>query len=1013
MNLNFPLIKFQKLVHSKLVLKGLINDELESLLIRLDSITKRLEQSKLDKIITINNYLNYIDYLSIIEGLIRETHQAKKINTKLKKLIEIKKKVLSIIQSVGMSTIYDIIDLYIKNAMSIKEDKCLRFYNITFQPYIVKYEKLSTTQPSFHFNQSIDNCSEHIFVKTNGMIITIEYLDIKLVIQGYFCMDNYHLYRGHNYIRKNLTNIEDYFKKYNTAYKYKFIKQLPLRDIVIYNETHLLERYNYYQNLYKKNKSKNLIGLIKEIINEPIRIQRDIIISFLLESNGYDAKYFSYILLDIISEGESIYLTIIFRSLHISLQKIIKDTFTMANKLELNEDNLDYEKRIYLSKAPPKYKAKVFEKLKEIGSKSNEGNSKATQYIEGFLKIPFGIYKENRFSNKLLGFKEDYNNLCLSIRNSKSHQHLCDYIINDPNIQQIGSFFNNISTSSIAIKTIPYDDFHAQINSKNKLEDLKKYLMEKGINTNGKKPALIKKLYTHRELYTNLDLEYNTKCPIDREIELLGYNWTIIKTEYQSYINFIQDTLDNTVYGMKDAKNQLKRIIAQWINGKNEGYCFGLEGPPGTGKTTLAKKGIAKCLQDEDGQDRPFVFIPLGGSSNGSTLEGHSYTYVGSIWGRIVDGIMMSKCMNPIIYIDELDKISKTEHGKELIGILIHLTDPSQNSEFMDKYFSGISFDLSKCLFIFSYNDPSIIDKILLDRIHRIETKVLHKPDKIQIIKNYLLSEILDTIGYSKEDFIFTDKIVEYIIDNYTQEPGVRKLKEKCFDIFRELNLRYLSGEIGEFPINIDTALVDNILDINKRITIKEINNTPKVGIVNGLFATGSGFGGIINIEAVFTYSDTKMSMELTGQQGDVMKESMRVAKSIAWNKLTEIQREDINKRDKFGIHIHCPEGATPKDGPSAGGIITIALISLLSGRPVRNDVAMTGEIDLQGNILEIGGLESKILGAIRQGITEIICPISNKHDIDKIEIDSDIFSDNELEIHMVSHIDEAIAILF
>ena len=200
-------------------------------------------------------------------------------------------------------------------------------------------------------------------------------------------------------------------------------------------------------------------------------------------------------------------------------------------------------------------------------------------------------------------------------------------------------------------------------------------------------------------------------------------------------MNYVNDTLNKSVYGLTEAKNQIKRVIAQWINGEMKGYVFGFEGPPGTGKTTIAKQGISQCLRDEDGIFRSFAFIALGGSSNGSTIEGHNYTYVGSTWGRIVDILMETKCMNPIIYIDELDKISKTEHGKEIVGILTHLTDSSQNEKWCDKYFAGIELDLSKALIIFSYNDPNAIDRILLDRIHRIKTKSLNSYEKTKLLK--------------------------------------------------------------------------------------------------------------------------------------------------------------------------------------------------------------------------------------------------------------------------------------
>ena len=183
---------------------------------------------------------------------------------------------------------------------------------------------------------------------------------------------------------------------------------------------------------------------------------------------------------------------------------------------------------------------------------------------------------------------------------------------------------------------------------------------------------------------------------------------------------------------MKKPNDKYLKIVGQWINGEQKGYCFGFEGSPGVGKTSLAKRGLASCLEDENGVTRPFSFIALGGSSNGSTLEGHNYTYVNSTWGKVVDVLMESKCMNPIIYIDELDKVSKTEQGREIIGILTHLIDTTQNDEFQDRYFSGIPFDLSKALFIFSYNDPDQIDRILLDRIHRIQiSQLYHGPIKL------------------------------------------------------------------------------------------------------------------------------------------------------------------------------------------------------------------------------------------------------------------------------------------
>ena len=253
------------------------------------------------------------------------------------------------------------------------------------------------------------------------------------------------------------------------------------------------------------------------------------------------------------------------------------------------------------------------------------------------------------------------------------------------------------------------------------------------------------------------------------------------------------DTLDAAVYGHSNAKRQIQRIIAQWISGKNEGYCFGFEGPPGVGKTSLAKEGIAACLKDGAGLPRPFSLIAIGGASNASTLDGHNYTYVGSTWGRILDTVMEAGCLNPIIFIDELDKVSRTEHGKEIIGTLTHMIDPSQNDSFQDKYFAGVDIDLSKALIIFSYNDASAIDRILLDRIHRIKFDPLTLAEKLTITKTHLLPDILEKTGLV-DSVVFEDGVVQQLIDEYTSEPGVRSLKELLFEIVGEINLGMLEG---------------------------------------------------------------------------------------------------------------------------------------------------------------------------------------------------------------------------
>ena len=400
-------------------------------------------------------------------------------------------------------------------------------------------------------------------------------------------------------------------------------------------------------------------------------------------------------------------------------------------------------------------------------------------------------------------------------------------------------------------------------------------------------------------------------------------------------------------------------------------------------------KYISKCLKDAEGNNRPFSFIAIGGSSNGSTLSGHNYTYVGSTWGRIVDILIENKCMNPIIFIDELDKVSRSEHGKEIIGILTHLVDSTQNDNFQDKYFNGIDLDLSKALFIFSYNDPSSVDRILLDRIHRIKFKNLDIKEKITITSKYLLPEINKKLGL-KDAIYFADDIISYIISHYTYEAGVRKLKEILFEICSEINLKILSNDLSnnKLPISVNKNLVQLYLKERNEIRFKKIHESPCSGLICGLWANSHGKGGIIPIESSLFPSQTFLDLKLTGMQGDVMKESMNVAKTLAWKLTKPGQRKKLLTKIKNsklqGIHIHCPEGATPKDGPSAGTAITICMYSLFNDIKIKNDIAITGEINLQGKVTAIGGLDLKILGGIRAGVKYFLFPKENQDDFDK-----------------------------
>ena len=264
--------------------------------------------------------------------------------------------------------------------------------------------------------------------------------------------------------------------------------------------------------------------------------------------------------------------------------------------------------------------------------------------------------------------------------------------------------------------------------------------------------------------------------------------------EKREYLVQTQKKLDEAIYGHQDAKMHILQVIGKWIkNPQSQGNVLAIQGPMGNGKTTLVKEGIAKAI------NRPFAFIALGGASDSSFFDGHSYTYEGSHWGRIVDILIESKCMNPIIYFDELDKISESAKGDEIVHLLTHLTDPSQNSLFQDNYFPGIHLNLSKALFIFSFNDESKLDRILKDRMYVINTKGFKPTDKISICRNYVLPELLDTFLFSKEEILFPDDTILHIIERFTgKEEGVRNLKRCLETIISKINIYYLSQKKEE-----------------------------------------------------------------------------------------------------------------------------------------------------------------------------------------------------------------------
>ena len=1074
--INYLQYRFRKKQRSLMIL----NSELSFVYNSIFSIMTRLHESFLIGIISQSLYNKLLTKLNQILDTYQFLGNPLKLSifkqtTFIDLVSSIKKMKLKLVYIsliCGMDSLSDMISLVLNTGITkISENyvSLLNFYNKVFIPisgalYTISgneihtkydekcfdllidkkvYEKYNNFDKTiiskkikFPLSVKYDEYLNSLVQKIQGARLFVPYNGCVFVISGYFREDPLNISRIGGILGERHKTLMDSIETLSVpnSFKYSFIEQLSLRDFIVENIMDLVEKCIEAYSEFKKLKSKPISCLVKEFLLSSIERQRTILTLFLLNKEDTDNQSLAYLMYDMIS-NESYLLKPqplaeqVFNSLHWTVQKLFNSAIKKIDNLHKNiktfkEDDIPYEKRILLLKCSDSIKHKAFEKLNELNNAKGDSNAKAQQYIDGILKIPFGIYKEEPIIQFMSEYRLTVRGIAKTLKDMLKKLNIDSNYLNEFNtliesskitVNEINSFYN--STDKILQVLNKKFEFNTESKKaelkKLKCNQLKNLLVENGLSKTGTKTALIDRLIEFNKQQfinnkSNKDIDLYEKI----KIKTNGYNenWNKYNSDKQLYMKNISKTLDKAVYGLDDAKLQIKRIIAQWINGEMKGYAFGFEGPPGTGKTTLAKLGIAKCLIDNDGNSRPFAFIALGGSSNGSTLEGHNYTYVGSTWGRIVDILMETKCMNPVIYIDELDKISKTEHGKELVGILTHLTDTTQNDTWCDKYFSGVKLDLSKILFIFSYNDPNLIDKILLDRIHRIKTKALSKNEKIKITQNYLMVDILNTIGFKKGDIILEDENVAYIIDTWTYEAGVRKLKEKLFELVREVNLQYLMGEEIEFPYVLTQEKIKEIFVDKDKVQKKMILNKPRIGLVNGLYATASGVGGITIIETYRSLSENKLSLELTGKQGEVMQESMKVAKTVAWNLLSKKKQDNIRTSTSYGIHIHCPEGATPKDGPSAGSAITIAILSQMLELPVVNTCAMTGEIDLNGYVHAIGGLYSKIEGARTAGVKKVLIPKQNQEDFNKIKNDKNSnINFDELEIIMVENIHQVI----
>jgi ATP-dependent Lon protease len=434
-------------------------------------------------------------------------------------------------------------------------------------------------------------------------------------------------------------------------------------------------------------------------------------------------------------------------------------------------------------------------------------------------------------------------------------------------------------------------------------------------------------------------------------------------------------------------------------------------GPPGVGKTSIAKS-IARSL------GREYVRVALGGIRDEADIRGHRRTYVGAMPGRIIQGLKQAKTRNPVFLLDEVDKLGQSFQG-DPASALLEVLDPAQNDTFTDHYL-GIPFDLSEVLFIATANFIQNIPGPLIDRMEVVEFAGYTEREKAEIAKKYLIPRQIDEAGLRSKNVQFTDDAVMSIVSKYTRESGVRQLERQVGAVTRKVARKLASGETDDLTISPED--VRELLG-RPRVHPEQANEENEVGVAAGMYYTPMG-GDIMFVEAAIrrlhgahrsSDSDDQkvqvsgwgnVSLILTGQLGDVMKESARAALTYAATHASALKIPE-DRLGSIEVHVHVPAGAIPKDGPSAGVAISTALVSAMSGRPVRREVAMTGEATLRGRVLPIGGLKEKVLGAHRAGITTIILPKDNEADMEDIPEEVR----NQLSFHPVSTLDEAFAI--
>lgn len=875
---------------------------------------------------------------------------------------KIKDKLIKMGKKNGTKSMGEFFKLYFNDIYhSLFDKSCLELFEIydeVFVPLSIEINKCTKNKRSKILISKCDNGCDSLINNTCTISILLDCISTEICFEGYISVDRLNIKvrtsqicSRHLFIIKSDAKniIKNQYPQVDDSFINRYMKISNSSCYFVNNSEELAEKIWTDYQTYREMLNKNFNSIMKEFCNSGVKNMYNIINLLLMgnEQNIGTAVLLFNLLKDKKVSGEML-IDIIYHNLsyyaQIKLKKMSKQMKSELHRLKnLTVENVSLEKRLSsMVNMPDNVKSYILEKINEI--KSGENSYKLQMAVNGLMQFPW----------KPIDFKNDYS-------------------------------------------------------------DIKKSMVKS-----------------------------------------------------RKYLQDVAKKLDESVYGHNNSKKVLLELVGKWIQNPNStGQVIGLVGPPGVGKTLLAKS-ISSAL------DIPLSIVGLGGMSDSADLIGHSFTYAGAQYGMIIRQMIKSGNWRSVMFFDEVDKVSKRNDVNEINNTLIHITDPNMNQHFQDRFYSSsIEFDLSGVLIVFSYNDSSKIDPILLDRIKPIEIEPYSVQEKIEIAQKHTIKELCDNIGFDHNKIHFDNKTIQYIIEQYTVEAGVRELKRKLEQILLKLNIdrfymrgpfqklmkkeyysklsdsqiseedptitennsnhnlaitSYVSHTKSKYEDNLDDEMLDKIFNLNFEdkleidtalvhkyldkpiMMVEKIHKNDLVGVINGLYATSVGIGGIVPIQIFKNFTSdtddgTNIKLKLTGNQKQIMRESVVCAFTTAVNILNPSIKKDIVKNFVNGFHIHAPDGGTPKDGPSAGCAFTTAFISAILNKKINKNVAMTGEIELTGKISKIGGLYAKLNGAKKAGITCVYICEENRDDYISIKAKSPELFDNTFEIKIINHI--------